>query len=286
MYSEQVTVAFGYLVLAIVLAVSMNAQSRWMRAAGTLLIALGLAMIVVSIILADLDGTFTAIPASASLINRSIPAILNLQAAVATAAIVFLGWSAWQQTCRLDVAHLAIDNTVTAYGRVSRYFHWTIAVLMFCLVPIGLFMAILPPHVPERADFVAAHQALGLTVFVLTGLRLAWLLISPPPAVHTGTSAFEAQASRGVHGLLYLMLLLFPVSGYLLSAETGAAIDVYGWKLSTLIRPGASTASIAAIVHNGVLPIIFYSAIAVHAGAVLKRHFRDDQKDAIRRMLR
>jgi cytochrome b561 len=283
---EQFTVASGYLVLAIVLAVTLNAQNRWLRAVGTALVAIGLAMIVLSIILADLDGTFTAIPASASLINGSIPAILNIQAALAIAAIVFLSWSAWQQNRRLSVAPLPAANSGTTYGRVSRYLHWTIAVLMFCIFPIGLFMAILPVSLPERADFVAAHQALGLTVFLLTGLRLVWLLISPPPEMLPGTSAFEARASRAVHVLLYLMLLLFPLSGYLLSAAADGSIDFYGWKLSNLIGPGASAASIAAIVHNGVLPVIFYAAIALHAGAVLKRHFSDDRKDAVRRMLR
>jgi cytochrome b561 len=278
-------VAFGYLVLAVVLAVTWNAQNRWLRAAGTLLAASGLVMIVLSIILADLDGTFAAMPAGASPLSRWTPAVLNVQAAVATVAIVFLCWSAWRQLHRSEVARAPVGNTGTAYGRVSRYFHWTIAVLMFCLMPIGLFMAVLPASRLERAEFVAAHQALGLTVFVLTAMRLAWLLISPSPAGLAGTSALEATASRWAHGLLYLMLLLFPVSGYVLSAATDTSIDVYGWKLPSLFRPGASAASIASIVHNVALPLLFYATIALHAGAVLKRHFHDGRKDAVRRML-
>jgi hypothetical protein len=89
--------AIGYLVLAIVLAVTLNARSRWLRVAGTLIAALGLFMMVFSIILADLDGTFAAVPPTAPLIQRITPAILNVQAVIAVVAIVFLVWSAWAQ---------------------------------------------------------------------------------------------------------------------------------------------------------------------------------------------
>jgi len=130
-------------------------------------------MIVLSILLADFDGTFAAIPADAALIDRWTLAILNGQAALACAAVLFLGWSAWRQVRHPLAAPLAIANGPAAYGRVSRYFQWSIAVLMFCLVPIGLFMAVLAEDSPERAGFVAAHQTLGLTVLVLAVLRLA-----------------------------------------------------------------------------------------------------------------
>lgn len=99
--------AIGYLVLALVLATTLNARGRWLRLGGTLLAAMGLFMMVYSIILADLDGTFARIPADASLIERLTPFILNAQAVAASLAILFLLWSAWMQraarwqtTCR------------------------------------------------------------------------------------------------------------------------------------------------------------------------------------------
>ena len=50
--------AFNYLALAVALALSLNATNRFVRAGGTLLAALALVMLVVSIVMADLDGTF------------------------------------------------------------------------------------------------------------------------------------------------------------------------------------------------------------------------------------
>lgn len=62
---------------------------------------------------------------------------------------------------------LPLRDETARFGKASRGFRWVSAVLMFCLVPIGLFMAILSASVRERAGFVAAHQSLGLTVLVL-----------------------------------------------------------------------------------------------------------------------
>jgi cytochrome b561 len=278
--------AVGYLMLAILLAITLNAQNRWFRVAGTSLIALSLVMIVLSIVLADFDGTFAAIPATAPLIDQLKPAILNGQAVLACVAIVFLCWSAWQQADRPLASPLALANSRSAYGRVSRYFHWIIAVLMFCLVPIGLFMAILPADHAERAGFVAAHQALGLTVLALVALRVIWLLVSPPPPPSSDLTVWEHRASRGVHILLYLVLLLFPISGYLVSATTDTSIDLYGWSVPVMGRPGRDVSSIAGVLHSWVLPLLFYGAVALHAGAVLKHHFGDGRRDAVRRMLR
>jgi cytochrome b561 len=278
--------ASDYLVLAIVLAIAINVQNGWLRAAGTVFIALCLVMIIVSILLADFDGTFVAIPASAPLIDRLTPAILNSQAALAAVATIFLLWAAGRQVRRQVQTTPPLRNTPDAYGRVSRFLHWTIAILMFCLIPIGLFMAILPAAHPERAAFVAAHQALGLTLLVLVVVRVGWFVFSPPPGPISGQPVWEARAARGVHTAMYLLLFLFPVSGYVLSASVDTAIDFYGWPVPVIGRPSEPLTSAAELVHNWALPFLFYAAIGLHAGAVLIRHFKEQLKDAVRRMLR
>lgn len=274
--------AIGYLVLAIVLAITLNAHARWLRVFGTLIAALGLFMMVLSIVLADLDGTFGAVPANGTLIHRITPAILNVQAVIAVIAIMFLLWSAWTQARRPVAIHLPLRNDDSQFGKASRGFHWVIAVLMFCLVPIGLFMAILPEESPERAGFVSAHQSLGLTVLLLVIGRIIWLIVSPPPPSLVGLTPFERRASRAVHLGLYLVLLAMPVSGYLISQ--GASIDFYGWAIIPTNWDAAS--EVAFFLHGWVLPVLFYAVLLLHLGAVLKRHFKESDKSAVRRMLR
>ena len=115
-------------------------------------------MMALSIILADLDGTFGAIPSSATVAHRITPAVLNIQAGIAAVAILLLAWSAWTQARRPLVMALPLHNDATQFGKASRAFHWVIAVLMTCLVPIGLFMAILPKARPN-AEGSSAHTS-------------------------------------------------------------------------------------------------------------------------------
>ncbi len=274
--------AIGYLMLAIVLAGTLNAKAVWLRAAGTLVAALALCMMVLSIVLADLDGTFAAVPASASLIHRITPTILNVQAVIATIAILFLGWSAWIQVRRPVVAALPLRNDTRQFGKASRAFHWSIAVLMFCLVPIGLFMAILPESSPERAGFVCAHQSLGLTVLLLVIGRIGWIAFNPPPPPLTISTALERRAGSAVHVCLYVVLLAFPISGYLVGQDPG--IDLYGWTFAPIVWPSASKSALS--IHSWVLPTLLYVMLGLHIGAVLKRHFGVHDRSAVRRMLR
>ena len=83
-----------YLILAVVLAFTLNHANPFVRAGGTLLAAVGLAFIVLSIVLADLDGTFAALPAG---LGAARPLLLNAQAVIASAAVLFLLWAAWRQ---------------------------------------------------------------------------------------------------------------------------------------------------------------------------------------------
>jgi cytochrome b561 len=135
---------------------------------------------------------------------------------------------------------------------------------------------------PERAGFVAAHQSLGLTVLLLVAGRIGWLIFSPPPPPHAKLAPIERRASCAVHIGLYLALLALPVSGYLI--KQGARIDFYGWAIILLEETALSAVALA--IHGWVMPILFYVMLALHIGAVLKRHFAERDKLAVRRMLR
>ena len=65
----------------------LNSANRVVRALGTLLVAIALAFIILSIVLADTDGTFAALPQG---FLDARPVILNAEALVASIATVFL----------------------------------------------------------------------------------------------------------------------------------------------------------------------------------------------------
>lgn len=86
----RIPVAYGYLVLALIVAATLTSANRLLRSAGTLLVAAGLVMIAVSILLANLDGTFAGHAAQTTGLEAWTPAILYLQAGLALMADPFL----------------------------------------------------------------------------------------------------------------------------------------------------------------------------------------------------
>lgn len=251
-----------------------------------MLAALSLVMMVSSIFVADVDGTFATVFARHDLLGDLRPVILTLQGVVGALAIAGLGCAALQQCARRAVPPLTLMNSVNAYGLISRYAHWVIAVLMLVLIPIGLFMSVLTADAPDRMSFVLAHQSLGLLVLVLVILRLGWLLQSPPPRLGGDLRGWERHAAHYVHIALYGLILAFPLTGFLMTMWQGGAIQFFGLPIPALFAPDERLAALMEIFHGGVLPYLFYAAIAAHIGAVLKHHFIDHHRNAVRRMLR
>ncbi|SEN87029.1 Cytochrome b561 [Loktanella fryxellensis] len=275
-----------YIILAVCLAIFLNQSSRIGRAIGTLTAALALVMIAYSILIANFDGTFAAIPTDAELGDRIKPFVLNAQAGVASLAALFLLWATYRQGKRHVTDPLPLRNTDTHFGRVSRYAHWIIGVLILILVPMGLFVSILAPDHPARPAFLATHQMLGLTVLLLVACRMLWLLQSPAPLMRADIQPLQRKLAKATHLALYGIMLGFPVTGVLLTVWDGNPLEVFGWSLSDRFTPNSQLAESAAILHNLVLPAVFYLAVAAHLGAVTVHHFAERRLLDVRRMLR
>ncbi|MFY9657755.1 MAG: cytochrome b [Methylocystis sp.] len=277
--------AFGYLLLALVLAFALNYPNRFLRAMGALIAALGLFMITISIVLAEVDGTFAAFSAGAFGLEVYKPLILGAQAVAASIAIPFLLWAGWTELRRPAVETTPLRNSTRAFGLVSRALHWAMAVMIFCLIPIGLFFSVLPKSSADRASFLSAHQSLGLTVLALVFVRLAWLKMSPAPAPSAGLTSWERFLALSTRVCLYLIAVGFPLSGFFVNAFQAEAVDLYGWTIPLPFGPDARIAALASAAHAVALPLAFYAAIFAHVGAVMKHHFIDRRVDEIRRMI-
>jgi len=113
------------------------------------------------------------------------------------------------------------------YGVVAIVLHWLIAALIFTLFGIGWYMGALPDG-PDRSWFIALHKSLGLTVLGLVVLRLAWRLSHPPPPFPRTLPSWERLAAVMNHRILYLLMFIQPISGYLSSSFSGYKTRYFG----------------------------------------------------------
>lgn len=114
----------------------------------------------------------------------------------------------------------------TRYTLTAQALHWLTAALILAILPVAWVMVSLPKG-PEQAWMFVVHRSLGVTILAVVAVRLIWRARNPPPPLPGGTSRVMELVGRLTHWLLYALLLLMPISGYLQSAS-GKPVSYFG----------------------------------------------------------
>ncbi|HDZ54993.1 MAG TPA: cytochrome b [Pseudomonas xinjiangensis] len=179
---------------------------------------------------------------------------------------------------------MLIRNTSTRYGVVAISLHWLVALVVIGLAILGLWMTDLTYYSPYYRTAPFWHKSIGLTFAAVLALRLIWRMFNRRPSHLPNHKRWETRLAGLVHGLLYVLLAVIVVSGYLISTARGDGISVFGWfEVPALLTGLTSQADRAGFVHYWVA-ITVLSLAGLHALGALKHHFID-RDDTLRRML-
>ena len=173
-------------------------------------------------------------------------------------------------------------NTPDNYGWTSIALHWLVAVAVFGLFGLGLWMTGLDYYDAWYQRGPALHKSAGVLLFGIMLARLAWRLGNPQPRL--SGAPWEQHAAHLAHGLLYILLYALMVSGYLISTADGRDIDVFGLFSVPATVSGKNQEDVAGLVHE-ILAWGVIGLTAVHAAAALKHHFINHDT-TLTRMLR
>lgn len=103
------------------------------------------------------------------------------------------------------------------YDRVAIALHWAMALLIAVNLGLGFWMHDAIDVEQTRASAARVyqwHKSIGLLLLMLAVFRLAWRLSCPP--VEIQTPRWQRGLARGLHGLLYGLMVLLPLSGWLM----------------------------------------------------------------------
>lgn len=179
---------------------------------------------------------------------------------------------------------MQIRNTSNTYGSIAIALHWLVALTVIGLAILGLWMTDLTYYSPYYRSAPFWHKSIGISLAVVLLLRLFWRWANPTPAHLPGHKTWEIRLASLVHGLLYLLLIVIMLSGYLISTATGQGIDVFGWfSVPALVSGLPQQADRAGLVHYW-LAVTLLVLAAIHALGALKHHFID-RDNTLRRML-
>lgn len=188
---------------------------------------------------------------------------------------------------------MTVEGT-SRYSRVAILLHWMIAIAILGMIPLGWWMsdAIKDPAQASQAfRAYQLHKSIGLTILVLSVLRLIWRLTHRFPPLPDHMPAWEKLAARISHVLLYVLILALPLSGWIyVSAGWNSAMNMpfavptiwfglFEWPHIPWVADAAdairgSIAGSAMTAHEK----LAWGAVALvglHAAAALKHHFFD-----------
>jgi cytochrome b561 len=117
------------------------------------------------------------------------------------------------------------------YGIVAIGMHWLLALMIFGSLGVGLYMHDLP-FSPWRLKLYNWHKWAGITILLLSALRLLWRLSHRPPSlpaqVVSAMPAWQRHAHSMTHTLLYLLFFAVPLTGWAYSSAAGFQVVWFG----------------------------------------------------------
>jgi cytochrome b561 len=108
------------------------------------------------------------------------------------------------------------------YGTTAKALHWTVVTLLVIQYSIGWLMPDL--HGGPPAVGMTWHISIGTVILVLIVTRFVWRL-THPVAPESSLQPWQRMTSEAVHWLLYALVLLTSLSGWLFASA-------HGWKVS------------------------------------------------------
>lgn len=172
------------------------------------------------------------------------------------------------------------------YHISSRIIHWLMAILIIGLLALGIYMAdFLPADATNKFQIYDLHKSFGVMVLILIFIRIFNRFLNKAPELPKDLPQIEKFASHTVHLLLYILMLVVPFSGYLMSNSYGFPVHFFTITMPNLISAQPEIGIYFAKTHKYAAYALI-AAIGLHVGGALKHRFFDKpENDVLKRML-
>lgn len=177
---------------------------------------------------------------------------------------------------------MPIGNTTNSYGSLAKLLHWSVVLLIIVQYLLAEKAEELPDGI-EKLQTYTTHKSIGILVLLLALARIGWKLMNKGQPAPVGTKAQRAVAGA-THGLLYLLILALPLSGWAMSSAANYPVGFFGlFQLPALVGENHELHETLEGVHEFLFNAVFLVA-TLHVLAALYHHFI--VKDGVlRRML-
>jgi len=169
------------------------------------------------------------------------------------------------------------------YTRTAISLHWLIVALL-----IGQFIfAWTMPHIGRNTPvtaLISLHFSFGVLILAVAVLRLIWRAAHGEPAPADGVPPWQTASARVVHWLLYVLLFVIPILGWLNASWRGMPIAMFGLELPKLLATRAPGWAWTGDVHALLANYLLLALVGLHMVAALY-HYLVRRDGVLQRML-
>jgi cytochrome b561 len=156
--------------------------------------------------------------------------------------------------------------TQERYRSGAIAFHWAIFGLVVVVGILGLLHDSWPKQ--TQAFWINVHALIGTLLWLVLLARFGYRLRHTPPALPANVGAFSRRLSGPVHLMLYGLLFIIPILGFITFVYHGRTFDFGAFKLDFGIKKDKSIFGPTEDIH-GYLAYVLFAVAGLHALAAL-----------------
>jgi cytochrome b561 len=160
----------------------------------------------------------------------------------------------------------------TAYTDTAKILHW----LILALLIVQYILAWTMPHFRRDTQpdiLIKLHFAIGMLILAVAVVRLAWRAMQGEPAPEDGVPPWQVQSARVMHGLLYVLLFVLPILGWVNASWRGFSATWFGWAFPKLVATRAPGWGWTGDVHSLLANYALLGLVGLHVAAALYHYF-------------
>jgi cytochrome b561 len=163
------------------------------------------------------------------------------------------------------------DNS-SGYSGTAKVLHWTVVALLIAQFIVAWTMPeIRRDTKPET--MINLHLSFGVVILFVAVIRLVWRATHAEPPPQDGLPPWQLQSARAVHWLLYGLLFVVPILGWINASWRGFPVVMFGLELPKLVATRASGLRWTGDVHGLLANYLLLALVALHVAAALYHYF-------------
>ena len=171
-----------------------------------------------------------------------------------------------------------VKQATARYTSVAVALHWVLGIALVAMFGFGLYMTDLP-FSPQRLKLYNWHKWAGVTILLLSLLRLVWRLTHRPPALPAAIVSkmpgWQTLVHSATHMALYALFFVVPLIGWAYSSAAGFPVVLFGvLPLPDFVSPDKDLAALIKPWHE-ISAFALAGLVVLHLAAALKHHFID-----------